>query len=71
MKKATKVMALAAAMVMLACTLTACGGSSKGGKLTFGTNAEFPPFEFVTSEGVIDQYLRLLQAAVYRTGEKG
>ena len=56
MKKATKVMALAAAMVMLACTLTACGGSSKGGKLTFGTNAEFPPFEFVTSEGVIDQY---------------
>ncbi len=56
MKKATKVMALAAAMVMLACTLTACGGSSKGGKLTFGTNAEFPPFELVTSEGVIDQY---------------
>lgn len=24
--------------------------------LTFGTNAEFPPFEFVTSSGVIDQY---------------
>ena len=56
MKKATKVMALAAAMVMLAGTLTACGGSDKGGKLTFGTNAEFPPFEFVASEGVIDQY---------------
>lgn len=56
MKKATKVMALAAAMVMLAATLTACGGSGKGEKLTFGTNAEFPPFEFVASEGVIDQY---------------
>lgn len=27
-----------------------------GGTLTFGTNAEFPPFEFVTSSGVIDQY---------------
>lgn len=24
--------------------------------LTFGTNAEFPPFEFVASSGVIDQY---------------
>ena len=26
------------------------------GVLTFGTNAEFPPFEFVTGTGVIDQY---------------
>ena len=56
MKKATKVMALATDMVLLACTLTACGSSAKGGKITFGTNAEFPPFEYVTSEGVIDQY---------------
>ena len=56
MKKATKVMALATAMVLLACTLTACGSSAKGWKITFGTNAEFPPFEYVTSEGVIDQY---------------
>ncbi len=26
------------------------------GVLTFGTNAEFPPFEFVSGSGVIDQY---------------
>lgn len=26
------------------------------GVLTFGTNAEFPPFEFVAGTGVIDQY---------------
>ena len=26
------------------------------GVLTFGTNAEFPPFEFVAGKGVIDQY---------------
>lgn len=26
------------------------------GVLTFGTNAEFPPFEFVAANGVIDQY---------------
>ena len=31
-------------------------GAGEGGVITFGTNAEFPPFEFVTSEGVIDQY---------------
>ena len=30
--------------------------TAQSGTLTFGTNAEFPPFEFVTSNGVIDQY---------------
>jgi len=29
---------------------------AEGGNLVFGTNAEFPPFEFVTAQGVIDQY---------------
>lgn len=111
MKKASKALALAMALIMSASMLAACGGSSpapassaaeteaaeteaaqtqaaeaqeeaapadetveeedveeeaaeeseeeaagEGGVLTFGTNAEFPPFEFVTSEGVIDQY---------------
>lgn len=70
MKKATKVMALAAAMVLLACTLTACGGSAKGGKITFGTNAEFPPFEYVTSEGVIDQYDGIDMAIAKRIAEQ-
>ena len=35
---------------------TTDAGAAQGGTLTFGTNAEFPPFEFVTSNGVIDQY---------------
>ena len=35
---------------------TAGTNTAQGGTLTFGTNAEFPPFEFVTSNGVIDQY---------------
>lgn len=30
--------------------------SAEGGNLVFGTNAEFPPFEYVTAQGVIDQY---------------
>lgn len=57
MKKATKVLTLALAMVMMAGVLTACGGGSKNGStLTFGTNPEFPPFEYVTSNGVIGEF---------------
>lgn len=57
MKKAKKLLTMTLAMVMTACTLTACGGSSaKGNAITFGTNAEFPPFEYVTSNGVIGEY---------------
>lgn len=59
MKKVTKIAALVLAMAMMMTVLTACGsdaGAAQGGTLTFGTNAEFPPFEFVTSNGVIDQY---------------
>lgn len=57
MKKVTKAVALALIMAMVMSVLTACGGDSKEGEtLKFGTNAEFPPFEFVTSNGVIGQY---------------
>lgn len=57
MKKAMKLLTMTLATVMSACILTACGGgSSKGDVLTFGTNAEFPPFEYVTSSGVIGEY---------------
>ena len=57
MKKVTKAAALALIMAMVMSVLTACGGDSKEGEtLNFGTNAEFPPFEFVTSNGVIGQY---------------
>lgn len=29
---------------------------AEGGTITFGTNAEFPPFEYVTANGVIGEY---------------
>lgn len=29
---------------------------AEGGTITFGTNAEFPPFEFVTANGVIGEF---------------
>lgn len=53
-----KIIALATAMVMAAATLTACGSSNSGAgsTLTFATNAEFPPFEFVSTKGVIGEF---------------
>ncbi len=56
MKRTTKLLTMTLAAVVTACTLTACGGSSKGDAITFGTNAEFPPFEYVTSNGAIGEY---------------
>ena len=56
MKRTTKLLTMTLAAVMATCTLTACGGSSKGDALTFGTNAEFPPFEYVTSNGALGEY---------------
>ena len=50
MKKLLSVMLLT---VMMSVMLCSCG-SSKG--IKFGTNAEFPPFEYVTAAGVIGEY---------------
>ena len=50
MKKLLSVLLLTAMMSVMLC---ACGGS-KG--IKFGTNAEFPPFEYVTAVGVIGEY---------------
>ena len=41
-----------------------------GGTLTFGTNAEFPPFEFVVASGVIDQYDGIDIAIAKKIAEK-
>lgn len=64
MEKMKKAAALILAVAMMISGLTACGGADteadvgteQSGTLTFGTNAEFPPFEFVTDNGVIDRY---------------
>ena len=55
MKETVKYAVLSLIMIILIPTLTACG-KKDGGTLTFGTNAEFPPFEFETDDGIIDQY---------------
>ena len=51
MKKMTKFMTVALSATMLL-GVSACAE----GKITFGTNAEFPPFEYIAAEGVIDTF---------------
>lgn len=43
-------------LAMAAALLTACGNGGKKDTLVFGTNAEFPPFEYVAANGVIGEY---------------
>lgn len=67
MKKFLKIAALILATTML----TACGGSGdKGAQIVFGTNAEFPPFEFVNPQGgVIENYDGIDIAIAKKIGE--
>ena len=52
-KSLLKIAALTAASVMAAIALAGCGGSDK---LTMGTNAAFPPFEYTTSAGLVGEF---------------
>ena len=56
MKKVMRVLTVSMLVVAMVVSLTACGGSKNSGKLVFGTNAEFPPFEYVTSNGTIGEF---------------
>lgn len=56
MKKTVKILALVLAFAALALAFAACGKEEKEDVILFGTNAEFPPFEFVAAKGVIGTY---------------
>lgn len=56
MKKFTKTLTVALVTVMAALAITGCGGKKNSDVITFGTNAEFPPFEFVGTNGVIGEF---------------
>ena len=62
MKKIRKVLSTITAAALLAVTFTACSNSSSSGDsgkketIKFGTNAEFPPFEYVVAKGVIGEF---------------
>lgn len=66
MKKMTKMISLLLAVAMMAAMLVACGSkeseeateetTESTETIKFGTNAEFPPFEYVAQEGVIGEF---------------
>ncbi|MBQ8316075.1 MAG: transporter substrate-binding domain-containing protein [Lachnospiraceae bacterium] len=77
MKKMMKKLALAVACVTTVAMLAACGGKEDEAKnneqanvIKFGTNAEFPPFEFVAANGVIDQYDGIDMAIAKQIGDE-
>ena len=55
MKKSVRIIAAALIAVLMTACLTACGKKTEG-TIKFGTNAEFPPFEFVAANGVIGEF---------------
>lgn len=65
MKKLVSLMLLTAMMVAM---LTGCGSSKASSAVKFGTNAEFPPFEYVTAAGVIGEYDGIDMAIVKEFG---
>lgn len=56
MKKTARLLTSILVALMLISTLTACGGKSTENEIVFGTSATFPPFEFKTENGIIDNY---------------
>ena len=69
MKKLKKLIVMGLTSVMMMTALTACGGAAESNNITFGTNAEFPPFEYVTSGGVIGDYDGIDMAIAKKIGE--
>ena len=70
MKKTIKVIAMVLTMATMACALCACGKSAgKSNTIKFATNPEFPPFEFITANGVLGEYDGIDMAIVKKIGE--
>lgn len=74
MKNITRKIAVIMALALSAATMMACGEKSEGAAeanvIKFATNAEFPPFEFITSEGIIGEYDGIDIAIAKRVGEE-
>lgn len=56
------------AVMCAAAMLVGCG-SEDSNAIRFGTNAEFPPFEFVTTQGVIGEFDGIDMAIAKKIGE--
>lgn len=69
MKKAVKILSIVLALAAVITVFAACG-KEKTQTVKFGTNAEFPPFEFIGSQGVIDTYDGIDMAIVKQIGDE-
>ncbi|MBQ0027498.1 MAG: transporter substrate-binding domain-containing protein [Lachnospiraceae bacterium] len=74
MKKFTKVLSVVLAVVLTASMLVACGsaneaGGAASGTIVFATNPEFPPFEYITTNGVLGEYDGIDMAIAKKIGE--
>ena len=65
--KTKKLIATVIASVLAIATLAGCGSTSK--EIKFGTNAEFPPFEFIAANGTIGEYDGIDIAIAKKIGE--
>lgn len=70
MEKALKIAVIFIAIAAMVMSFAACGGKEEKTTIKFGTNAEFPPFEFVNNEGgVIDKYDGIDMSIAKQIGE--
>lgn len=70
MKKALKIAVIVLAIAAMVMSFAACGEKKTAETIKFGTNAEFPPFEFVNNEGgVIGNYDGIDMAIAKNIGE--
>lgn len=70
MKKMTKIISLVLAVVMLALCFGACGSEKEEVKptLTMGTNATFPPYEYVEGDKIVGIDAEVAQAIADKLG---
>ena len=71
MKKISKKIAMVLVLTMAVCSMVACGSSKSGSASTikFATNPEFPPFEYITTNGVLGEYDGIDMAIAKKIGE--
>lgn len=69
--KMKKIVLITMVLIMISC-FCACGAATSGAsdKIVFGTNAEFPPFEYITSDGIIGEYDGIDMAIAVEIGER-
>ncbi len=67
--KSLKKMAAVLAIAAMVLSMAGCGSAKKDGAIKFATNPEFPPFEFITANGVLGTYDGIDMAIVAKIGE--